>query len=428
MQRIFLTTLIVVVSSTLAFGAGFFVLDLGVKTYGRGGASIAKADDLTCLYLNPAGLSKIKGTNLRGEFVWGIMDIEYQREEWQDPVYNKNPGDPLPLGAISTDFGLDDWSFAFGAYGPYGVGVIYDEDTPQRYAALDVLTLAPFLELAASWHPLNWLRLGFGLANVWLFRYDHYAYSFLGDNNTKYDITAYFWGQSYDTFSWIAGLIVQPTEKLEFGFSYIPEMIARLYGKLEADLPPLYAALLGTDVYKDELTMTTTIPQTIRGGVRYVFTDRFDLELDVTWTQWSRQDKFDIDLKDEPIIKDFVMPKDNQDTWNFRIGGDYQITDVLTVRTGYYFDQPAAKPKNLGPGGVETDRHAVGAGMTISHWGIDLDLGYMHVFQVPLKITDYEPAGELADGRGEYVSSFDFLGVAMNINFGNLAKAHRGEL
>ena len=428
MRRIASTVLFVVWSCAIAYSAGFFVHDVGVRTFGRGTAHIVRADDLSCLYLNPAGLSKIKGTNLKGEFVWGIMNIEYQREEWQDPVYNENPGDPLPFGAISTDFGLEDWTFAFGVYGPYGVGVIYDHDTPQRYAALDVLTLAPHIELAAGWHPLSWLRVGFGILNVWLFRYDHYAYSFLGDNNTEYDIVVYFWGRSYDTFSWTAGVIFQPAEKVEIGFSYIPEFVAKLYGELEAELPPLYAAILGTDTYKDELTMTTVIPQIIRGGVRYIFSDRLDIELDVTWAQWSRQKWFDIDLKHEYAIADFKIPKDNQDTWNFRIGGDYQISEVLTVRTGYYFDQPASKPKNLGPGGVETDRHAVGAGLTLTKWGIDLDLGYIHVFQVPLQIREYEPAGELADGRGDYVSSYDFLGVAVNINFGKFAKAHKGEL
>ena len=424
----FFILLALMAAPSLAMCAGFFIHELGVKSFGRGGAFIVKADDLSCLYLNPAGLSKIKGTVLKGEFTWGMMPLEYQREEWLRPVENENPGDGLPFGAVSTDLGLKDWTFAIGVYGPYGIGVIYDREGPQRYAALDVLTLAVHNEFAVGWHPLSWLRVGAGVLNVWLMRYDHYAYSFLGDDNVDYDIVASFSGASYDTFTWNAGIIVQPIKKLEFGFSYIPEIPAKLYGKLEADLPKFYAAMLGTDKYKDDLTMTTVIPQNIRGGVRYIFSDRFDLEFDTTWNQWSRQKCFDINLKKETIIKDFKIPKVNQDTWNFRIGGDYKINKIFTVRAGYYYDQPASKPKYLGPGGIETDRHAIGAGTTISKWGIDLDAGYMHIFQVPIEIHNAAPAGVLDDGRGDYTSSFDLVGLALNINFGKFFKAHRGEL
>lgn len=424
----FFTILALVLMPAACMCAGFFIHDVGVKTIGRGTAFIVKADDLTCLYLNPGGLSKIKGTNLYGYFVWGIFNIEYQREEWQEPVKNQNPGDGLPFGAISSDFGLKDWTFAYGIYGPYGIGTIYDKEGVQRYSMIDTLTLAVFNELAVGWHPLNWLRVGAGFLNIWLFRYDHYAYSFLGDDNVDYDIIAYFWGQSYDNYGWTAGVNIQPVRWLEFGFSYIPELPARLYGKLEADLPPLYANILGSDKYEDELTMKTIIPQMIRGGVRYIHADKFDLEFDVTWTQWSRQKWFDLDLKHEYAIEDFKIYKENWDTWNFRFGGDYKVSKLLTVRAGYSFDQPASKPEYLNAGGIETNRHQVGAGFTLSKWGMDLDVGYQHVFQEPLELRDVPPAGILDDGRGEYVSSIDLFGMALNINFGKLKKAHKGEL
>ena len=182
-------------------GAGFYILDTGVQTIGRGNAFVVKADDLSAVYLNPAGIAKIKGTNFKVESVWGVSNISFKREPWDKPITNKNPGDILPYAGISTDFGLKRWTFAISGYGPYGIATYYNKTGVQRYSMVDQLTVSPYIQFTTACRPVDWLYVGAGVVMVGFTKLDHYAYSMLGDDNVKYDAIAKFTATSFNTFT-----------------------------------------------------------------------------------------------------------------------------------------------------------------------------------------------------------------------------------
>src|SRR4030042_3755287 len=45
------------------YGSGFLNPDIGAASLGMGVSVVAKADDLTAIYFNPAGLTQLKGTH-----------------------------------------------------------------------------------------------------------------------------------------------------------------------------------------------------------------------------------------------------------------------------------------------------------------------------------------------------------------------------
>jgi len=423
---VFIVVSVLLFTMDAALGAGFYTHDLGGKTMGRGAANVIKADDLNAMYLNPAGLARLRGTNFKLECVWGVLDIRYKREPWQDPLSNKNPGDIFPFIGISSDFGLNRWTFAFGVYGLYSISAYYDQEGPQRYAVVDTLTISPDYHLSVAWNPLDWLYIGGSGVLIGFRRYDHYAFSILGDEDLRYDVIAEFEAESLDAFAGAAGVIFRPWKHLEFGFSYFSKAKAILDGEIRAPLPDLYSEILGVGEYRDNVTLSAWMPNVVRGGVRFMFTDRTDIEFDVVWTGWHIQEDFVVDFEKAEIIDDFKIPKDNKDTWNFRIGGDLGVTDWLTLRTGYNYDQAAAPLDKNGPGGVETDRHQVGVGLTVSAWGVDVDLSYQHVFQESFTLRDPDMSSGLGDGRGEYQSAVDFYGLGINMNFGEFYRSAKG--
>ena len=69
----------VVTSSGTARAGGFELPDNGAQAVGRGATFVAKADDTTAMYYNPAGLARQRGTRL---YVGGnlfLHSYEFQR-------------------------------------------------------------------------------------------------------------------------------------------------------------------------------------------------------------------------------------------------------------------------------------------------------------------------------------------------------------
>lgn len=427
-MRSLLALIIVLVSFSwmpVAHGAAFFIQDTGAKIYARGGAYVANGEDLATTWLNPACLVKLKGTNFKSEILWGINNIEYRREKWHDSITNDNPGDPIPFGGISSDFGLEQWVFAFTAYGPIGIGTYYPDDSTARYSAVETDTIAAYIQLTAAWQPLSWMSVGFGVNLLKFGKHDRYGFSLLGDQDTRYDVIADFDAESFDTFNWLAGLWFKPWEHLEIGASFVPKVKANLYGTVRTELPDLYGELTGYETYRDEVTLRVWLPDIIRFGIRYIFVPGTDLEFDVVWSSWSHLKNYEIDFKDEILMEDFKVEKESKDVWNFRIGSDIQLLDWFTFRTGYQFEQSSIDPNLVSPGGVETDRHHLGTGMTLYAWGIEMDLAYQHVFQKDLEVRDLSGYTGLGDGRGEYKSSFDVFSIGFNVNIGDFYRGVR---
>jgi long-subunit fatty acid transport protein len=416
---------VVLLLPSMSWGSGFFTPEVGAKAIARGGAFIASVDDLTAMYLNPGGLSRVKGTNLYMNSNFDVMYTYYRREDYLPAVRNRNPLDVIPFFGVSTDFHLDDWTFAFGLFGPNGVTQRYPYSGPQRYVVLESNSVQIYYTLGVGWHPIRWARLGFDIMMTQFAKEDYYAFSVLRDRNSKYDVNACFMAKSEFLPTWAAGIILEPVPWFHLGFSYIAASNPDLTGSLSADMPEFYASLLGFDRYEDKIEVGITYPEQYRGGVRWLFRDIFDIELAFSYIPWSKLVSFPVDLEKEILIEDFDLWLLWEDSWSYRIGGTYRLGDHWEFHGGYYWEGPAAPDATMGPGGVEGDRNALGTGLTLKYFGFDLTLAYSHVFMSDRIIPSAAP-GTLDDGRGKYKGSFDMLDMSINMNFEKLYYSFKG--
>lgn len=419
----FLLTMLV---SSDVFASGFFTPEVGAKAVGRGGAFIAGADDLTALYLNPGALSRVKGTDFLLQCNWDIMRTWYRREPYKDAVRNRNPIDPIQFLAISSDFRLEDWTFAIGLYGPYGVTQRYPYNGPQRYSVLEANSVQVYYALGIGWHPLRWLRIGLNGMITQFSKEDYYKYSVLGDNNPKYDVTVQFVAESDYLPTWSAGIILEPVSWFQLAFSYIAPSDPLLQGSLTAELPEFYASILGYKIYDDDITVQLNYPEQYKGGARYIFRNIFDIELAFSYIPWSKLKTFPVDLASEELIADFDLPLYWLDSWSIRLGGTARYQDHWEFHLGYFHEDPATPEKTLGPGGVEAKRDAPSIGITMKYFGLDLTFSYAHVFMEDRENANPNKDSELGDGRGKYKGSFDHLAGAININFEKVYYTFKG--
>jgi long-chain fatty acid transport protein len=409
------------------YASGFFTPEVGARAIARGGAYIAGVEDLTAMYLNPGGLSRIKGTNMYLGTHWDVMHTYYRREPYLPAVRNRNPLDIIPFFATSSDFGLEDWTFAFGAYGPNGVTQRYPDNGPQRYSVHEANSVQLYIMGGVGWQPVRWLRLGLegGISN--LAKEDYYGFSILKDRNYKYDIKAQFLAESEFKPMWTTGVILEPVSWFHIGFSYIPRMTGvDLVGTLKADLPEFYAALLGYDEYVDKIKVTIDFPEQYRGGVRFLYRDIFDVEAAFSFIPWSVLTGFPVDLESEELMADFDLPLYWEDSWCWRFGGTYNLGDHFKFHGGYFWENPATPEETMGPGGIEGIRNAFSGGLTMTWFGMDLNFAYAHVFMDDRIVDDVSTESELDDGRGKYKAEFDHIYGSININFEKLYYTFKG--
>ena len=127
---------VALVGASDAFAGGFEVPDNGAKALSRGAAFSVRADDLSAIAHNPGGLSRLRGWNLLYSHTIIHAPMSFTRAASQVPQdAQPDSGSPTPLATVSNEtpifalggmavigYGMDDWSFAVGVYGPNAAG------------------------------------------------------------------------------------------------------------------------------------------------------------------------------------------------------------------------------------------------------------------------------------------------------------------
>jgi long-subunit fatty acid transport protein len=373
--------------ATLAAGAavadgGYFSGSKGARGSGRGGAFAARADDVSAVSFNPAGLTHIGATVVQVGNRFSYNERTFQRNptlDWgnlQDgaPPYvefakvaNQAPWQVLdPFVGVASSFGLKDWAFAFAAYSPAGTArEVYPAEGGQRYMMVRRNAQMIDYSLAAAWKYDEMFGVG---ASVHWIAVPTLEYGLIidGDNGranpvtSTFDIRASVKGSDYFTLNAILGAWVRPTENFELGLSaqVLPSEI-RASSKLSVGFvtpkPGMPIVLTRDEVVADDVSLSLPLPMTMRLGARYRYLEAgqelFDIELDGVYETWSRVERFRVDSNN--LIASYTgqnvpigvidVTKQWRDTLGIHVGGDYSILPQrVTARAGFYYETPVA--------------------------------------------------------------------------------------
>ncbi len=425
-----------------ARAAGVDYPDQGAQAMARGGAFAAKADDLTAIYYNPAGLAKQGGTRflLHGNFVdqrlsfaraprldsGGAVQQRFDEVESTDGIY------PVPFVAASSRFGLDRWTFAAGLYGPHTagnrtfpkcIGVEANDSpdpcggeeenyAPQRYLLTHQEFITAFGTFGAAYRVARWLDVGAEFQWAYSTVVLEKATNALGSSLPSSDVIIRLGGEDgkmVDRFTpaFMVGAIARPARGVEIGASARPPLTLRHEG--EVDLTPSQTLQdSGVAISPDpaRATLVMRLPWVVRGGVRYFREEQgfetWDVELDGTYERYSVVDT--IDLEFEPslqvdsealgasTIEVFRDPNGWSDTWSARLGGGYAFRRVgpgaLMLRAGGNYEAPTQPLDYTQLGFTGWKRFGAAAGAAYRWRGVTLSLGYSHLWHETREVTD----------------------------------------
>ena len=399
-----------------AAAGGFEIPDSGARALGRGGAFVVGASDPTALYYNPSLLAKQRGTTvlINNNLAW--HNTAFTRAPlsaaWGADAGTTfpeaNDGSKLfPLGpfiAVASDFGLDNWTFGAGIYGPSAIGKHdYDDYGPQSFMLTEMDILLAYYSLSAAWKFKDIFGVGGTLQYVDMISMKYAlvtdATSSAGagtlqpvpDSNSTHLITEL---NLKDRFSGTAilGGWYRPHRRVELGLaSRVIPIFLKAKGGLTTDKP----TLLSDDV---TVELPMTLPAKVRAGVRYIHDTGkreqpwFDLELAAHYENWSTIKAFDLDLEGEisgvPLV-DLSIKKNWRDTVSLRLGGDVNvIPKYLTLRAGGFWENGAMKDNFSHLDFPSFMRGGISAGVSGGYKGIYLTVGYMHIFQEEREVSE----------------------------------------
>ena len=414
---------------------GYYTGALGARAAGRGGAFVARADDVTAVDVNPAGLAEIGGTVIELGNQAGYNGYSYTRAPTLDygnvqngvaplvtfaKVHNGAPWQPaLPFLGVASNLGLKDWGFALAAFTPPGISKEqFPQGGGQRYMMVSREAVIVDFAGSAAWKFHDVFGVGATLEWITVPRLD---YSLVINGNTSpgaanpvsspFDILAQTAGADWRTFNAILGAWCRPVPSVEFGLAgqVLPANIVT-HSTLSATVVDQQGPLGGSPVVlkrdgvpASDVSVTLPLPLLVRAGGRYRHLvagrrELFDLELDVEYQTWSRAKSFTVGTNgleataagNQTIpLGTITVPKQWNDVLSIKLGGDFNVVPGRwTLRAGVYYETaaaPAAYANVDFPAGPQLGG-ALGASLLLRRW--ELALTYQLRYQPSVTIAE----------------------------------------
>ena len=410
---------------------GFTIIELGGKKTGMM-CSVAKPDDLSGVYHNPAGIADLHGTRLHLSAGFSFLDITARVQTWEggegylgsDLILPDVPVDDegyfaedikptryfgvMPMFVSSTDFGIADGPvIALSVYVPDFIGAFLPEDAPTRYMVTEAYLIVGMVSLTAAYRlpdPVDWLAFGASIGVMYT-RLDGKRWHnqpTIGDMSADYILSLK--GEDYQTL-WNVGLMVNPIPELTIGLSWIGGVDVALKGDLDISLPPgveeedpLINALGGlTGRY--EQTTHMVVPSGLGAGVNWTVIPELDLAVDFRYwfyrafKEQTMDHSIDLELMGSPAVDNpLVTPKDFNDSWTISLGAltrPFPAWLPLELMVGWTYDESPApsRTKSLDTPTTDLTGFSLGARYTFDQtWR--LTMTYYHYWYLKDEVTD----------------------------------------
>jgi len=423
MRRALWILLAVGISET-AHGAGFSIYEQSGRALGAGGAYTARVADPSALFFNPAGLVGIE----HGELLLGSSMIVITREF---AGVNEFPGNETketsPTQAFFPTHLYWGQSFSprfaagFGIYVPFGLTTEWEN--PKEFSGRFISTRASILPIyfnpAVAVEPVSGLRIGGGVMGVHsTLELDRH----IGQPNPLNDPvvldmgTANLKGSNDLDFGFNLGVQVDAGDKVQVGVNYRSSVnLGFKDGDADFDFTGSGTALdpVLVDLFPQDQKVSTEVklPALLVGAIAVKPSEKWVIEADLGWTQWSEFKTIDLMFEDSSLNSSLVQ--NWEDAIFLRTGLEYDLSPRTQLRFGYYYDETPQPTEAVSVILPDNSRHGVsgGVGYNWGKWSGDL-------FGLLLLAADRETGDTNRDGyAGSYANSAWILGLSVNYRY-----------
>ena len=380
------------------FGALFFPLSLflfvfisssshaagpidGAKASGMGTAFTAVADDPSAMAVNPAGLTQIKGIEVYGGSAvlvpsTGFTSSSGQKEDTKFQAFFP------PTLYISAAPGVRDLRLGLGVFSAYGIGGRkWDPAGLTRYISVKGQLATIEINPTVAYRLTPALSIGVG-ADYLLSRSEAEKMvdqSAFGAPDGTLRMKGFGDGWGYNL-----GVLFKPIDKLSLGIAYRSRISVNQTGHIHLEnIAPALQSAFGGQQFSTGISEPVTYPDDLTIGLAYRPDGRLALALDFERVGWSSFGQAVIDLEQQVPQAGFnniVLPLDWKDVWWIKLGADYKVSDLLSLRAGYAYIPSPVPDETLDPSNPDSDENNFSLGAGIHKGATTVDLFYMADF------------------------------------------------
>lgn len=370
--------LILLVPASLVLASGFSIYEQGSRATGMAGAFLARANDPSALFYNPAGIAGLKGLQLQLGTTAIQTDFSFTGPIGMDQYfYSKAKKGLFFPSHFYASYSLNsNLTFGLGIYSPFGMGSTWKDKWVGRLLATNTELRTFFVNPNIAYRIFENLSVAAGVsfvnANVVLEKDVFFTPRHLF-GHSKLEANA-------NGFGFNAGLQYRLLDKIAIGLMYrSPVNLDFKNGTASFSFPTTENDIVNQEVatyfpQKTKASSKLTLPASYGLGIAYDMTENLSFEFDYFAMGWHTYDEIKIDFA-QPVAgqTESVNPRNYKDTFSLRLGMEYRLDKHFTLRAGYAWDYHAVPAAYVEPSLPENDRHnyTIGLGYHNQHFSVD---------------------------------------------------------
>jgi long-chain fatty acid transport protein len=414
-------------STDAVIGGGYMIPHQSARGLGLSNAVTAGVTDPSAVYYNPAALGEVEGNILllNGSYINVINSVENSGRN----ANNKHDDNFLATLFANYHIPGTDFTIGMGTYTPFGLATTYESGFT-RFAAERTELKTIYVTPAFSWHPSKFFSLGAGLSFV--HASGLFSRGLCLDPVTACTTPIGLEGRvrltdTANAFGYNLGVLLKPTDKLKFGFSYR----SRVDLRFDSTNVKLGGAFSTSRTRADVRPLP--LPPVINAGLFWQVTPSWGAEFVYEYTRWSEFKSFTAAFSPTPVflplgvpLSGFSLPEDWKNTSTLRLGSYYGLTKNWELRGGITVEETPIPNRTLNPAIPGADLLTLNAGIGYKWENLAIDLGYMAVFYKTRRVINDELEGlpataplffAGAPGKDKYETFNNFVSVSLSYRF-----------
>lgn len=439
------------------FSSGYHFGTQSVSSQSTANSSSAEAADASTIFYNPAGLSKLSGTNFSINTNLVAPSVKYHNAQANYFIGAPSAVSGSNSGKITKDLVVvphlyashqinEQLTLGLGIYVPFASATEYQRDSVLRYnvnqMGLTSIAINPTLSYKVDNHHSVAVGLIGQYSSAELRQYANFG-AFLGANGIAdgfAEVEGTDWGLGFNL-----GYLWDVNDRLRLGASYRSKIDHTIKGTANWTAPnPVVGAAVASAGYlpQEAAGVTITTPESLSLHGMLKVDDRWSAFGDVTWTRHSRFNRLDIRYgtpkrvlnASNPLVPAVsattTMQPNWRNTFKLGLGAAYQYSDPLQLRFGVAYDQSPIKDPNYRLSTLpDNDRiwFSVGAKYDINdNSSLNVGYSYTHIKDAKANVNGW--CGSLnrranscvssrTDGSADFKSHAHILGIQYNYRF-----------